>query len=137
MNMSSSTRPTYQGTYGPANTGIDLYGLDPYPCRSELAGCDDNYITNAVSAAEAWGVPAAQLVPTFQAFGGGAWVDDAGGSYVLPTATQEQQIVATWASALPHPAFDYAYSWGSQNGDTALAASPDLLAVLAQHNTSQ
>ena len=136
MNMSSNSDPSYRGTYNPANTGIDLYGLDPYPCRSELNGCDYTFITKRVAAAEAWGIPAADLIPTFQTFGGGAWVDDGGGSYALPTASQEQQILATWASVLPHPVFDYAYSWGTQNGDVALDATPSLQTIMAQHNAA-
>ena len=52
----------------------------------------------------------------------------------MPTATQEQQILATWASVAPTPAFDYAYSWGTQSGDTALSNDPALQAVFAAHN---
>ena len=137
MNLAGSADPSYQGTANPANTGIDLYGLDPYPCRTELAGCAYSYITKAVGAAEAWGIPAAQLVPVFQTFGGGAWPDDGGGSYALPTAAQEMQILATWDSVLPHPVLDYAYSWGSQRGDTALSAAPSLQPVLARHNAAR
>jgi hypothetical protein len=136
MNLSSSSRPRYEGSATPANSGIDLYGLDPYPCRSELHGCDYSYITKNVRAAESAGIPAAQLVPVFQTFGGGSWPDDGGGSYALPTADQERQILDTWASVLPHPVFDYAYSWGTQRGDTALATTPELQAVMAQHNAS-
>ena len=135
MNMSSNSHPTYEGTYNPANTGIDLYGLDPYPCRSELNGCDYTYITKRVAAAEAWGIPQSALVPVFQTFGGGGWVDDGGGSYALPTADQEKQLLATWDSVLPAPVFDYAYSWGTQNGDTSLNTSPDLQTVITAHNT--
>lgn len=132
--QTASSNPSYANTYNPANSDIDLYGLDPYPCRSELNGCDDTYITKAVAAAISAGVPLADIVPVYQAFGGGAYVDDGGGSYQLPTATQETQILSTWASVVPSPVFDYAYSWGSQNGDTALESSTTLQQVFAQHN---
>jgi hypothetical protein len=37
---------------------------------------------------------------------------------------------------VPQPVFDFAYSWISQSGDTALAQSPALQAVFATHNSS-
>jgi Ca2+-binding RTX toxin-like protein len=52
----------------------------------------------------------------------------------MPTAAQEQQILSTWGSVLPHPAFDYAYSWGSQSGDTSLSGSAALKQIFAAHN---
>lgn len=135
-NQSETASPTYQNTYNPANTHIDLYGLDPYPCRADpgLNGCNDTWIALAVHAAESAGVPLADVVPVYQTFGGGSWADDGGGQYLLPTATQETQLLADWAHAVPSPPFDYAYSWGAQNGDTALGQSPDLQAVLRTHN---
>jgi hypothetical protein len=135
MNFSSSSSPTYQHTYNPGNTDIDLYGLDPYPCRTETNSCSYGWIPAAVSAAEAAGIPLADVVPVYQAFGYGNWVDDGGGRYMLPSATQELQLLATWGSAVPSPAFDYAYSWGSQNGDTPLSATPSLQAVFLAHNS--
>ncbi len=133
MNMSSSANPTYANTYNPSNSDIDLYGLDPYPCRSELNGCDYTYVTKGVNAAEASGVPQAAIVPVYETFGGGTWVDDGGGSYLLPTAAQEQQIVSTWSSLIPSPVFDYAYSWGSQNADTSLSGSTELQQFFASY----
>ncbi len=70
-----------------------------------------------------------QIIPIYQAFGGGGY-----SSYTLPTASQEQQILAEWAKVTPTPAFDYAYSWGRQDGDTALVNTPSLQSVFAQHN---
>jgi len=134
MNFGSTKSPTYANTYNPANSRIDLYGLDPYPCRSELGGCDYNRITVAVAAAEAAGIPLGSIVPVYQAFGGGNWSDDGGGYYLFPTASEEQQILATWAGLVPSPVFDYAYSWGSQNSDQALESSTELQAVFAAHN---
>jgi hypothetical protein len=137
QDLSSSNHPTYQGGYTPANSDIDLYGLDPYPCRSEnpaAAPCAYSWLGLAVSAAENAGIPLGDIVPVYQAFGGGAWVDDGGGSYQLPTAAQESAILSTWATLVPTPVFDYAYSWGSQNGDQPLNASLALQQVFRAHN---
>lgn len=129
MNMGSNDSPSYLNTYNPANTDVDLFGLDPYPIRTD--GEHYDYINKSVAAAQAAGVPLAQTVPVFQAFGGGSWA----GGYVLPTPAQEQEILDTWAALVPSPAFDYVYSWGSQDGDTALAQATDLQPVFLAHNT--
>ncbi len=136
MNMSSSSNPSYNNTYKPSNSDVDYYGLDQYPCRSDLNGCDYNLINVAVAAAEQWGVPAADIIPCYQAFGGGAWTDDGGGSYLMPSSTEEDQILSTWAALTPTPAFDYTYSWGSQRSDTALDGSSSLQQVFATQNSS-
>src|SRR5205085_12190508 len=109
------------------NTGVDLFGLDPYPVKA--SGVDYGIIPTAVSAAEAQGISLTQIVPVYQAFGGGGY-----SIWTLPTAAQEQQILATWASVVPNPPFDYAYSWGSQAGDSSLSGSADLQQVFAAHN---
>jgi hypothetical protein len=88
----------------------------------------------AVTAAESEGIPLADIVPVYEAFGGGTWVDDGGGSYQLPTAAQESEILSTWASLVPTPVFDYAYSWGVQDGDLSLSGSPSLQSVFLAHN---
>jgi hypothetical protein len=129
MNMGTDTNPTYQNTYNSANTDIDLFGLDPYPVQTQFGGANYSIIGAAVSAAEAWGITQSQIVPVFQTFGGGGY-----SNWILPTASQEQQILSTWAGLIPNPAFDYAYSWGIQNSDSALVNSPDLQSVLAAHN---
>lgn len=135
QNLSSSKTPTYRGGYNLANTGVDLFGLDPYPCRSELSGCDSTMVGRFVAAAEAFGIPRSAIVPVFQAFGGGQWVDDGGGSYRLPDPAQARELLAAWEREVPHPAFDFVYSWGSQRGDTALeTAPPSLQQVFAAHN---
>jgi hypothetical protein len=144
QDLSSSNHPDYlpnafapAGGYNPANSHIDLYGLDPYPCRTEnpaSAPCAYLWINLAVTAAEAEGIPLADIVPVYQAFGGGNWTDDGGGHYQLPTPAQETQILNQWGSVVPKPAFDYAYSWGVQNGDTSLSESPGLQAIFATHN---
>jgi hypothetical protein len=130
MNLGTPTNPSYTNAYSPANTDIDLFGLDPYPIRPQFSGgANYSVIGAAVNAAESVGIPQSQIVPVYQAFGGGSY-----SSYTLPTATQEQQILATWGSLVPNPAFDYAYSWGTQVGDTALVNTPGLQQVFAAHN---
>jgi hypothetical protein len=134
MNLSSSSDPNYRGDYNPGNSDIDLYGIDPYPCRTEIKGCDFGWIAKDVDAAEASGIPQADIVPVFQAFGGGSYVDDGGGQYAMPTVAQAKQILRIWWSLVPDPVFDYTYSWGSQEGDTSLNSSPSLQGLFALHN---
>ena len=105
-NSSGNLTPQYY--YTPANTDIDLFGLDPYPVQTNVPNNYDlNIIPLAVQSAESIGIPQQDLVPVYQAFGGGSYA-----SYILPTAAQEQAILSEWGSVLPNPAFDYAYSWG-------------------------
>jgi hypothetical protein len=133
-NQSSNTSPSYFSGFSPDNTHIDLFGIAPYPVQANVpGGYDLNIIPLAVQAAEEIGIPQADLVPLIQAFGGGNWP---GNAYYVPTVAQEQEILSTWAAALPDPAFDYAYSWGSQQGDTALSQLPDLQQLWAAHNSS-
>lgn len=134
MNLSSSRTPSFDRAYTPSELHVDLFGLDPYPCRSELGGCNYDMIDRYVAAAEASGIPRSQMVPVYQAFGGGTWTDDGGGKYVLPTVEQERLILARWSGLVARPFFDYAYSWGSQQGDHSLESASDLRAVFAAHN---
>jgi PKD repeat protein len=129
MNMGTTdTSPTFMNTYNSSNTDIDLFGLDPYPCQTALGGCNFNVIKAYVTAAEAWGITQQQIVPVYQAFGGGY------PSYVVPTVSEEEEILSVWGSLVPTPAFDYAYSWGTQEGDTSLVSAPALRQVFALHN---
>ncbi|KRB29144.1 MULTISPECIES: calcium-binding protein [Mesorhizobium] len=136
MNMGSSANPDFSNTYNPANTHIDYYGLDPYPVRTGTSTVDYNMIDRTVAAAVASGIPVSQIVPVYQTFGGGSFTTDTGGQYVLPSVTQEQTMLDHWSKLVPTPAFDYAYAWGSQQGDTALGNSPALQALFLQHNQS-
>jgi hypothetical protein len=136
MVMTPSRTPSFTGTYNPTNSHVDLYGIDPYPCRTELNGCDYDMIDRYVAAAESWGVPRDSMVPVYQAFGGGNWVNDGGGRYTLPTVSQLHAILDRWEALLPTAEFDVTYSWGSQNGDVALESSPDLQAVFLRHNNA-
>jgi hypothetical protein len=135
MNMGSSKTPSFAGSYNPTNSHVDLFGFSPYPCRTELKGCDFDMIDRYVAEAEASGIPRPSMVPVYQAFGGGDWVDDVGGRYVLPTVGEEQEILARWGALVPTAVFDYAYSWGSQRRASALNSSFDLQTVFADHNS--
>ena len=137
MNLSAAATPSYQGTYNPITSHVDLYGIDPYPCRSELNGCSDTMIARYVAAAEAWGIPRARMVPVFQSFGGGRWSDGDGGEYRLPTAAQARAMLAQWRALIPAPRFDFAYSWGVQRGDHALEDTIDLRVVFSDHNKAR
>jgi len=136
MKLSSSRAPSFNNTYNPANSHVDLFGIDPYPCRTELKGCDYDMIDRYVAAAEAWGIPRSIMVPIYQTFGGGNWMNDSGGKYMMPTLSQMQQILTRWGTLVPTPEFDFAYSWGSQNGDEALEGSPELQKLFSLHNSA-
>lgn len=134
MNLSTSKAPSFEHTYNPANSHIDLFGIDPYPCRSELQGCNYDMIDQYVAAAASWGIPSHQMVPVYQSFGGGDWVDDYGGKYLLPTVEQTKHMLARWQNHVAAPEFDFAYSWGSQRSDAALESKLDLQEVFLAHN---
>ncbi|MBV9566850.1 MAG: hypothetical protein JO172_01815 [Hyphomicrobiales bacterium] len=130
QNLGSNESPSYYQFYNPSNTHIDLFGLDPYPVQINVNNnLDYGIIAKAVSAAEAIGISQQQIVPIYQAFGGGGYP-----TYILPTAAQEQSILSTWGAIIPTPVFDYAYSWGVQVSDTALVTDPALQQVFAVHN---
>jgi hypothetical protein len=130
MNLSGELTPSFY--YTPANTHINLFGLDPYPVNTNVPnGLDYNTIPLAVAAAEKAGIPLAQIVPVYQGFGGGNYT-----TFNLPTPAQAQTIIDTWGAAVPNPVFDYTYAWGAQQGDTALSTDPALAAVFAAHNAA-
>jgi hypothetical protein len=82
------------------------------------------------------GIPDRSIVPIYQTFGGGTW-GAAGGGYRLPEAWELSRTIEIWRQLVPAPVFDYAYSWGSQRSDLALATSAPLLDVLEQNNRRQ
>ncbi|SEC71004.1 Ig-like domain-containing protein [Beijerinckia sp. 28-YEA-48] len=130
QNTGTPTSPVYN-LYNPQNTDVDLFGISPQPVQPQLSnGYNLSVIPDAVNAAVAGGIPLADIVPIYQAFGGGSLAS----SYTLPTAPQEQQILSTWGQYVPTPAFDIAYSWGTQNGDNAISNEPSLQQVFAAHN---
>ncbi|MER8370149.1 calcium-binding protein [Mesorhizobium sp. M1378] len=134
MNMGSPTNPDFTNTYNPANTHVDYFGIDPYPVRTGTDTVDYDMIDRAVAAAVKSGIPVNNIVPVYQAFGGGNWETSDGGRQVMPTPEQMQIMIDHWAALVPSPAFDYTYKWGTQNGDTALESSPELQAVFREHN---
>lgn len=132
QDLSATSSPTFGTQY---DNVVDIFGLDPYPCRS-TSGCHYNWIGLSVHKAESQGYPQAKLVPVYQAFGGGSWPDDTGDKYLVPNAIEENTILNTWGSLLPHPVFDYAYSFGVQQGDTAIVNDKTLQSVFTAHNKS-
>jgi hypothetical protein len=136
--MGSSRAPNFMNTFNPGNTGIDLFGISAYPCRTEVA-FDVSMIDRRVKAAVDAGIPVEKIVPVFQAFGGGNWTNDGGGKFLLPTPDQMNQMFARWASLVPNPVFEYTYAWGEQNGDVALGSTSaaSLRAAYLAHNTAQ
>ena len=134
MNLSSQRNPSFKDSYDPANSHVDLFGTDPYPCRTELQGCDYDMIDRYIAAATSAGIPLSRIVPVYQSFGGGKWSDGDGGRYLLPTPEQAREILARWQKRIGTPEFDVAYSWGSQRGDQALETAPELQDVFLTHN---
>ncbi len=125
---------------GPANTHVDLIGLDPYPCNTgnATAGCTyskiDDWVHNAVKA----GVPTSAIVPVYQVFGQSC---SASNYYRLPSSAELTTMLAHWAALASHPAFDYAYGWGRQGSAcptlvdaNGSGGNPDLQAVVRAHN---
>ena len=112
------------------------------PCGRQLpdpfTGCNLNYINVTVAALKTQtGIPSWRIVPVFQAFGNYPGGDDSGGNWALPTAAQEQSILARWHSLLTGTRLDYTYSWGVQHGDKALSTAPAALQqVFKQHNAA-
>jgi hypothetical protein len=134
MNLGSAALPSYQGAYTNEKSHVDLVGINPYPCRSELNGCDFGSIHRTVKAAEAAGYTRDQMVPVFQTFGEGDFETDGGGRYLLPTASQLEAMLSIWRRLLPGPEFEFSYSWGVQANTEALATTPDLRSVMLRHN---
>lgn len=136
MNLAPSGAPSFKDTYTTENSHVDLFGIDPYPCRSEKLGCDFGMIDRYVAAAEVWGISRESMVPIYQTFGGGTWDDGDGGKYLLPDAAQMKAMLDRWHSLLPAPVFDYAYTWGQQSGSRALSDTPQLQALLVEYRRS-
>jgi hypothetical protein len=110
--------------FRPRVTHVDLFGLDPYPCSVANPSCDLSKIDEDVGTAIDAGIRKAEIVPVFQAFGQ-ELTDDP--YYTLPTARQLRDILRRWAELVPHPVFDYTYSWGNQgSADPTLVDAPEL-----------
>ncbi|HEX2772450.1 MAG TPA: hypothetical protein VHN18_08490 [Micromonosporaceae bacterium] len=134
------------GTYGcefsalrPAESHVDLIGLDPYPCSVDK-GCLLSKVDDTVRRAAAAGIPRRAMVPVFQAFGQSC--SSGSNYYRLPNAAEARALLARWAAAVPQPAFDYTYTWGRQGSSCPSLADadgeggyPDLQSVFAAHNS--
>jgi hypothetical protein len=99
----------------PSRSGIDLLGLDPYPCRIGES-CEYNLINQAVNQSVANGTPVSAIVPVYQTFGQTcSSIPTDNRKWRMPTSSEMTQILARWDSLVPHPVFDDAYSWGTQS----------------------
>jgi hypothetical protein len=115
--------------FRPAVTGLDLVGLDPYPCSEAHPDCDLSKIDREVRAARARGIHLRRIVPVYQVFGQ-EHADDA--YYHLPTRDQLRRLLSRWAKVVPSPRMDYTYGWGHQSSaDPTLVDAPGLQKVLA------
>ncbi|MDX6324992.1 MAG: hypothetical protein QOK15_1346 [Nocardioidaceae bacterium] len=115
--------------FRPAVTGLDLVGLDPYPCSDAHPDCDLSKIGREVTAAHERRIPLRKMVPVYQAFGQEHASD---GYYHLPTPDQLRRMLNRWAEVLPSPPMDYTYSWGHQSSaDPTLVDAPGLQTVLS------
>jgi hypothetical protein len=122
----------------PSITHVDLIGVDPFPCGP--AWCTPSHIDQEVRRAEASGIPASAIVPVFQVFGQ-TCTSRKSKYYALPTVAQLTDMLARWAALVPHPAFDFSYTWRSRGPacpglDRATGANgyADLQSVIRQHN---
>jgi hypothetical protein len=126
----------------PAQTHVDLIGLDPYPCNVDNAAqaCAYKKIDDAVHRAVASGIPISAVVPVFQAFGQACRTGSAP-YYRLPSAAELRTMLAHCAALVPRPVFDYTYTWGRQGSACPTLSDadgsngqPDLQSVLREHN---
>jgi hypothetical protein len=121
----------------PRTTHVDLFGIDPFPCRVQ-GGCDMSKIDVDVQSAVEGGIPISQIVPVFQTFGQSCSARVA--FYLEPSADELEQSLARWAGLVPHAAFDFTYTWRSAGpACPALDVSdgdshPDLQTVMRDHN---
>ena len=106
MNLGSSAAPAFSPDYAPERTGVDLYGVAPYPCRAGWTACDYAMIDRFVAAALASGIPLERVAPTYQTFGSGSWKSDAGGAYRMPSAEELRAMLARWDALAPTPKLD-------------------------------
>lgn len=115
--------------FAPANSHVDLIGLDPYPCSVPHPQCDLSKIGEKVNAALSAGIPLPAIVPVYQAFGQERTTSH---YYNLPTATQEHAILTEWKRLVPSPVMDYTYGWSNQSSaNPTLVDSPALQKVFA------
>ncbi|TDD82787.1 hypothetical protein E1293_15945 [Actinomadura darangshiensis] len=129
----------------PDRVGVDLVGLDPYPCKGSSRTrehCDIGAIDRMVRMADAAGIPRAKIAPVLQAFGQSCSKGDR--QYWMPTEDQFRKILARWDRLTPRPPLEISYSWGRQDewacpslSDAAGGAHPDLQSLLKARNTAR
>jgi hypothetical protein len=129
-----SESPAFSEDLAPSRTHIDL-GVAPYPCRARSRSCDLDMMGRFVVAAEAAGIPRANIAPTYQTFGGSRWrPSDGAGDRRLPDAAEMEAMLDTWNGQVQTPEMDFAYSRGAQRDDKALERAKELQQVLLRHN---
>ncbi|TDE23951.1 hypothetical protein [Actinomadura sp. 6K520] len=127
----------------PDRVGVDLFGLDPYPCKGSaevLEHCDIGAIDRMVRMADAAGIPRERIAPVLQTFGQRCSSGDK--QYWLPTRAQFQEILARWDRLVPRPPLEISYSWGHQDewacptlADATGGEHPDLQSIMKARNS--
>ncbi|TDB85154.1 hypothetical protein E1264_22210 [Actinomadura sp. KC216] len=126
------------GPLTPERAGVDLVGLDPYPCKGSARAqerCDIGAIDRMVRLADDAGIPRSRVAPVLQAFGQSCSSGDK--QYWLPTRAQFREILARWDRLAPRPPLEITYSWGHQDewacptlADATGGAHPDLQSLI-------
>lgn len=129
----------------PRRVGVDLVGLDPYPCKGSpetREHCDIGAIDRMVRMADAAGIPRAKVAPVLQTFGQSCTKGDK--QYWMPTRAQFRTILARWDRLAPRPPLEISYSWGRQEewacptlADASGGAHPDLQSLMRARNTAR
>ncbi|TDC62172.1 hypothetical protein E1200_26670 [Actinomadura sp. GC306] len=127
----------------PERVGVDLVGLDPYPCKGSaepLDRCDIGAIDRMVRMADEAGIPRARVAPVLQTFGQSCSSGDK--QYWLPTRAQFREILARWDRLAPRPPLEISYSWGHQDewacptlADATGGEHPDLQSLMKARNS--
>jgi hypothetical protein len=115
--MNNSSAPT---EFAQMKDAADYIGVDPYPCnvKNEFTGCTFAALRQRIDQALEAGIPAARIVPIFQAFGQLCTNSDRKYPpyYRLPTVAETEMMLSIWDEKVPvkDRPFDMAYSWGKQ-----------------------
>lgn len=118
----------------PEQTHVDLVGIDPFIC-SIAKGCDFDRINRTVALAEAKGIPRTAMVPVIQVFGQTCNTQQTH-YYKLPSPDELNQALGHWDAVVPHPRFDFAYTWASEGpACPALDKATDLQSILRSRNS--
>jgi hypothetical protein len=107
----SKTDPTSYHAFRPRASGIDLFGINPYPCSISHPSCIYSLIRLRVRNALHAGIPRSRIVPSYQTFG---QERIAGHYYNLPKPYQLKRMLNIWSNLVPHPKLDFTYGWGHQ-----------------------